>query len=251
MNIEIANRLVELRKKNNLSQEALAGKLGISRQAVSKWERAEASPDTDNLILLARLYGVSLDELLKTDEEILPAQEQECVDEPKSADAAGALVTYGGEWDGAGQRAKSPGEKARKACEDWFSQRGRFPMSLLIMIAYFFIGCVWGAWHPGWLLVFLIPIWDSLVTAIRKRNAYCFAYPVLVTLIYLCLGFFGSLWHPGWIVFLTIPLCYSLVGYFRGNREGEDSEWQEDEEEEGEDFNRQRDAGEAGAEDGE
>ena len=70
MNIEIANRLVNLRKSNNLSQEALAEKLGISRQAVSKWERAEASPDTDNLILLARLYGVSLDELLQTEDEI-------------------------------------------------------------------------------------------------------------------------------------------------------------------------------------
>ena len=43
MNIEIANRLVNLRKQNNLSQEALAEKLGLSRQAVSKWERAEAS----------------------------------------------------------------------------------------------------------------------------------------------------------------------------------------------------------------
>ena len=72
MNIEIANRLVNLRKNNNLSQEALAEKLGISRQAVSKWERAEASPDTDNLILLARLYGVSLDELLQTNDAIVP-----------------------------------------------------------------------------------------------------------------------------------------------------------------------------------
>ncbi|MDE5909627.1 MAG: helix-turn-helix transcriptional regulator [Lachnospiraceae bacterium] len=77
MNIEIANRLVNLRKSNNLSQEALAQKLGISRQAVSKWERAEASPDTDNLILLARLYGVSLDELLKTDDEIPRPDEEE------------------------------------------------------------------------------------------------------------------------------------------------------------------------------
>ena len=64
MNIEIANRLVQLRKNHNLSQEELAARIGVSRQAVSKWERAEASPDTDNLILLARLYGISLDELL-------------------------------------------------------------------------------------------------------------------------------------------------------------------------------------------
>lgn len=69
MNLEIANRLVALRKENRLSQEALAEKLGISRQAVSKWERAEASPDTDNLIALARLYHVSLDELLKIQDE--------------------------------------------------------------------------------------------------------------------------------------------------------------------------------------
>ena len=64
MNIEIANRLIKLRKEKGYSQESLAEALGISRQAVSKWERAESSPDTDNLILLARLYGVLRDRLL-------------------------------------------------------------------------------------------------------------------------------------------------------------------------------------------
>ncbi|MCH5192488.1 MAG: helix-turn-helix domain-containing protein [Oscillospiraceae bacterium] len=73
MNVEIANRLQQLRKKNELSQEELAEKIGVSRQAVSKWERAEASPDTDNLILLSKLYKVSLDELLRTDSEPLEA----------------------------------------------------------------------------------------------------------------------------------------------------------------------------------
>ena len=64
MDVQIANRLAERRREAGLSQEALAGKLGVSRQAVSKWERSEASPDTDNLIALAQLYGVTLDELL-------------------------------------------------------------------------------------------------------------------------------------------------------------------------------------------
>lgn len=69
MTIEIANRLVELRRNKGLSQEELAEKLGISRQAVSKWERAESSPDIDNIILLSRLYGVSVDELVCNENE--------------------------------------------------------------------------------------------------------------------------------------------------------------------------------------
>lgn len=64
MDLAMAQRLVNRRKVAGLSQEALAAQLGVSRQAVSKWERSESSPDTDNLIALAALYGVSLDELL-------------------------------------------------------------------------------------------------------------------------------------------------------------------------------------------
>ena len=108
MNIEIANRLVNLRKQNSLSQEALAEKLGISRQAVSKWERAEASPDTDNLILLSRIYGISMDELLRTEDEIpmpeneeMPEKEEEASPVPAgdggpfSGDAAGHRMDGG------------------------------------------------------------------------------------------------------------------------------------------------------------
>lgn len=60
----IARRLTARRKQAGLSQEALADKLGVSRQAVSKWERAESLPDTDNLIALAALYDLTLDDLL-------------------------------------------------------------------------------------------------------------------------------------------------------------------------------------------
>lgn len=70
MNVDIAQRLAARRKQAGLSQETLAEQLGVSRQAVSKWERSESSPDTDNLIALAQLYGVSLDDLLYVDDEI-------------------------------------------------------------------------------------------------------------------------------------------------------------------------------------
>ena len=70
MNVKIAQRLADLRRQKGYSQESLANALGLSRQAVSKWERAESSPDTDNLIALARLYGVSLDDLLNIDKDI-------------------------------------------------------------------------------------------------------------------------------------------------------------------------------------
>jgi transcriptional regulator with XRE-family HTH domain len=80
MTLETANRLYELRKKNNLSQEELAEKLGVSRQAVSKWERSEASPDTDNLIGLAKIYGLSLDELIYGKKE---EKKEETQEEPK------------------------------------------------------------------------------------------------------------------------------------------------------------------------
>ena len=69
MNLELVEKLQKLRKDNNLSQEQLAEKIGVSRQAISKWERGEATPDSDNLICLAKIYNISLDELISSKEE--------------------------------------------------------------------------------------------------------------------------------------------------------------------------------------
>lgn len=89
MNVEIAERLAARRKLAGLSQEALAEKLGVSRQAVSKWERSESSPDTDNLIALAKLYGVSLDDLLYVDESIEDDVAFEAADRAEARGSAG------------------------------------------------------------------------------------------------------------------------------------------------------------------
>lgn len=65
MAADLGPRIAQLRLDHGLSQEALANKLGVSRQAVSRWECGETLPDTENLIALADLFEVSLDELAR------------------------------------------------------------------------------------------------------------------------------------------------------------------------------------------
>lgn len=65
MSENLSQRLARLRVEHYLSQEQLANTIGVSRQAVSKWERGESTPDTDNLIALADEYGISLDGLIR------------------------------------------------------------------------------------------------------------------------------------------------------------------------------------------
>ena len=65
--MNLAKRLKEARENVGFSQNEVAEKLNISRQAVSKWENGWTSPDIDNLVILSDLYNISLDELLKNE----------------------------------------------------------------------------------------------------------------------------------------------------------------------------------------
>lgn len=128
MNVEIAERLAARRKMAGLSQEALAEKLGVSRQAVSKWERSESSPDTDNLIALAKLYGVSLDELLYVDESIEDDVAFEAADRAagqRGGGAAGFGSINGGAGPAAsGEEVPSPDGTASSEDDDASSEQG-------------------------------------------------------------------------------------------------------------------------------
>ena len=63
--MELNERLYELRKNNNWSQEELAEKLDVSRQTISKWESNKAIPELEKLIKLSEIYNITLDELVK------------------------------------------------------------------------------------------------------------------------------------------------------------------------------------------
>ena len=65
----LADKIVQLRKKNGWSQEELAAQLNVSRQAVSKWEGAQSVPDLDRILQMSALFGVTTDYLLKDEME--------------------------------------------------------------------------------------------------------------------------------------------------------------------------------------
>ena len=65
--MKLSERLYTLRKARGLTQEELAEALGVSRQAVSKWESGAAMPDTEKLISLSKYFGVTIDSLISGD----------------------------------------------------------------------------------------------------------------------------------------------------------------------------------------
>lgn len=73
--MRLGNHLFDARKKRGLSQEEVAGKLGVSRQTISKWETDETLPDIRQSKRLAVLYGLSLDELVEFDMDVKELQE--------------------------------------------------------------------------------------------------------------------------------------------------------------------------------
>ncbi len=215
MNLEIANRLVELRKQHGYSQEDLADKLGVSRQAVSKWERVEASPDTDNLIALAKLYGVSVDELLnykpsaaagkeaaaETAENSSDAEEtkddSEKTDDDMSAeefdrkyrtkhgihikDKDGTVVHIGLD----GIHVKDEGDELHVGFSGIHAKENKSGKeeSRDFSPKEFFVK---KRNHPVWAIVNATSV-------------------LLIVAAYLLLGFLMDAWHPAWLLFLLIP----------------------------------------------
>lgn len=195
MRMEIAQRLTQLRKAQGYSQEELAERLGISRQAVSKWERGESSPDTDNLIALARLYGCTLDALVYGDTEADDARPTDAAhpEEPSAAPpAADVDLPEGSFYD-------QPRPRFRKD----------FPYPLLVTVLYLVLGFCFGLWHPGWLIFLTIPLYYLPDSERGYLRLLC--NPIMVTIIYLLLGFYCNWWHPGWIIFLIVPLLNWFV----------------------------------------
>lgn len=194
MNIKLADRLVALRKENKLSQEALAEKLGLSRQSISKWERAEASPDTDNLMALAELYGMSLDQLLGNDE---PKTEK-----PKSQEKV--VLT----------------ENQIKGKKNLL----KAPIMFIIAVALYvggglIIGGKW--WAIMWILfpltIAYIMLCASQINENKRGVSIALAtlsVAMFAVSVYMLLGMLFALWGIAWLVFLAIP-AYAYLKFIK------------------------------------
>lgn len=194
MNIKTANRLCELRKKHNLSQEELASMLGVSRQAISKWERSESSPDTDNLIELARIYNMTLDELLNGNDaiDLIIENKQNNIDNEENNISAIHHIN-----------------KKYEAFKDGIT--GAY--IVLSTTCYITLGFILKnniGWKYFWFLFLLIPVIPSICEIFYKRKITAFCYPFAVAAAYCGFAMYYNLWHPLWLLFITIPLFYII-----------------------------------------
>lgn len=237
MTIQMADKLVALRKAAGLSQDEVANRIGVSRQAVSKWERAEAAPDTDNLIALANLYNVSVDELLCIDQ-----KNQTNTDTQDNPYVEVKLPFIKVKVRDNNKHGSPDVETEFNDTNNWFSSKAddfydndndndndndrnttsgnftyvwdptkdklwlQFPYPILATVAYLVMGFVWNLWHPGWIVFLTIPVYYWLANAITKRRFPSLSISFAITLIYLVMGFVWNLWHPYWIIFIAIPI---------------------------------------------
>ena len=178
MKHDIAERLIELRKEKEFSQEELADRINVSRQTVSKWERREAVPDTSNLIEISKVYGIGLDELVYGEKEDEYKEKQ---DYGKNNSFYGTIYTV---------------------------------YTVAVVCAYILLGFLLSGdkgWTHFWFLFITIPVMGSLIKAVNKKKVAKFNYGCFVTALYCALGMFLGLWHPAWVLFITIPAFYAVA----------------------------------------
>lgn len=221
MNVEVAQRLAELRRAKGYSQESLAHELGLSRQAVSKWERAESSPDTENLISLAKLYGVSLDELLRVDD----AVEDDIAFEnaSRAADRASNELERQQEEERSAQAAAEAEEDRRRSREataqavEAATQASAAAAQAAQAAAQASAQTTWTVGTAG----HLVPASDE--PKARKGRWSSFPYGTCMTALFLVLFFGLGAGKEAVLVFLTIPLYRWIAGILDDARERDDA----------------------------
>lgn len=212
MSIKQGDYLKQLRTQNNLSQEKLAEKLGVSRQSISKWEQGYAVPDTDNMFKLSKLYGLSVDAILNCGETAQQPSVNSVIEKETAADNS-VSSSINNEPQTKDNTADTKPRKKKK--RSWIF--AAYPViAVFVMVALGSINSE--LWKTSWIFLLTIPLFYTGIFAYEKKNLLIFCYPVVVLIIFLLGGFYFSLWHPLWIFFLTIPIYYIGAAFAYKNK---------------------------------
>jgi len=180
--LTIGEKVQALRKQRNISQEQLAESMNITRQAVSKWELGESTPDVENIIRLSQVLGVSTDYLLV--DSIQASQGQIAVDtffeEYEENDGPSFTINFAG---------------------------GIYPIATLV---YLFIGFYWGYWHPGWLVFIGAWIVEEIIVFAKTGKFHISIYGIAAA-VFLVAGFVFGHWSYTWMVFVLAWVFDTMI----------------------------------------
>lgn len=214
--------LFALRKEKGMTQAELAEMLGVTNKAVSKWETGEAMPETALLLPIARIFGVTVDELLDGKR---AAEKEASTDKDGAADAeevSGRKFTPGND-------AYEDRTLSEKICGAVCAI-----VVMLGMAAWMFVYLQLHALHPYW----VIPAGCALSCGIigivfdlfnrtkrerklrRGENPYtgaaCGIIMLTCIIAYLCVGAFTGLWHPCWVIVVCGVITCAITGAIGG-----------------------------------
>ena len=207
--MDIGNKLYELRKSKNLSQEELADKLNVTRQTISKWETNQSTPDFDKIIPLCEIYGISADELLKgIKKETIEAQNDSLDNTKRKRKAFGisaGVFTY------------------VIAIAFIMMAIPSFKMDPVIASAVFLLICG---------IATVIIVLSCVLNKTQKKEKVLTqkqtkakqindVIALIVLVIYLILSFLTMAWHITWIIWIIYALIEKIVQLIVGGEENE------------------------------
>lgn len=214
--MNLGERLYELRKSKNLSQEEVAERLSVTRQTVSKWETNQSTPDFDRVLPLCELYDISTEELFKGEKPSPSASMDSGVfaSSPLTAPAVSFDDAAKGEF-----RAKSA-KVVSTAVFIYIAATAvlmvgiaAFNFDPVIMAGIFFLLC---AFATAMIIRHYMskPKFEKTQEE-KKRNKVQSAVRGIISGVGLCvyflLSFLTGAWHITWIIFIIIGLLFQVV----------------------------------------
>lgn len=224
--MDLGEKLFELRKSKNLTQDDVAEKLNVTRQTVSKWETNQSTPDFDKIVPLCDLYGISPNELLKGEKEDNEVENTKNDNSFDLNEASKHLFTRGKD-DEDNYENMTRNQIKRKSAEVVSSSI----LIFFIAIAFAGIGVTVMMWNPvivgcifliliGWGVTRIVKHYMS-VPKFEKTKEEEKQDKVLKQVndiiggigvaIYFIVSFATMAWHVTWVIFIIIGMVEQIV----------------------------------------